>query len=74
MSIWTQTELEEQISTWKAALKACAVGQEYRTPDRTLTKADLPEIRKTLTFLEHELNRLQGRSGPVFVSGRVRRG
>lgn len=74
MTIWTASELDEQISAWKDALKTVAIGQDfYDSTGRRLTYADLPEIRKTLKFLEGEKNRLNGDSGPVFVSGRVRR-
>lgn len=61
MSIWTSAELDEQISTWKAALLAVASGQSFTHPSgRQLNKADLPEIRKTLTFLGAEKDRLSG--------------
>lgn len=74
MSIWTASELDEQITAWKATLLAVSKGQDYRdSSGRQLTSADLPEIRKTLRFLEGEKQRLTGNSGPVFVSGRIGR-
>jgi len=74
MSIWTVTELNEQITAWKAALKDVAAGREFTDASgRKLTYADLPEIRKTLRFLESEKQALSGTQGPVFVRGRVRR-
>jgi len=74
MSIWTITELNEQITAWKAALLAVASGQDYTDASgRRLSYSDLPEIRRTLRFLEAEKERTLGNSGPVFVSGRIRR-
>jgi hypothetical protein len=74
MSIWSTTELNEQITAYKSALLAIASGQDYTDASgRRLTHADLPEIRRTLAFLEREQNKLAGTSGPQFVSGRVRR-
>lgn len=74
MSIWTATELDEQITEWKAALLAVASGQSYTgSGGQSFTMADLPEIRKTLRFLEAEKRSLAGTSGPVRVSGRVSR-
>ena len=73
-SIWTVSELNEQISAWKDTLLSLSNGQEVTGPDgRQLTYADLPEVRKTLRFLQHELASLQGESGPIKVSGRIRR-
>jgi len=52
MSIFSAGELAEQIAAWKSAFLAASTGQEYRIGGRTLRRADLPEIRKTLQFLE----------------------
>jgi hypothetical protein len=73
MAIFTSEELTEQISAWKAALLAVAASQSYTISNRTLTKADLPEIRNTLTFLEKQKDATAGRTGPHFAAGRVRR-
>ncbi len=73
MAIFTADELDEQITTWKAALLAVATSQSYTILNRTLTRADLPEIRATLTFLEKEKESTAGRTGPYFSVGRTRR-
>jgi hypothetical protein len=78
MSVFTLTEIEEQIAEYKLALKACAGGQSVRmsTPggsDRTWTSADLPEIRRTLDWLGKEKARLLGRRASVTVIGRPAR-
>ena len=58
MAIFTITEIDEQIAAYKAALLALATSQSYEIDvagfTRRLIKADLPEIRKTLTFLKTE--------------------
>ena len=58
MAIFTSEELIEQISAWKGALLAVSASQSYTISNRTLTKADLPEIRNTLIFLEKRLTNL----------------
>jgi hypothetical protein len=73
MAIFTATELTEQLAAWKAALLAVANSQSYSISGRTLTKADLPEIRNTLQFLEKEQDRTSGRNGPYYTAGRVKR-
>lgn len=78
MAIFTAAELTAQMTAWKAALLACAQGQSYNMGGRMLTRADLPEIRSTLEWLD----KLQadaaavsagGAVGPKFVEGRVAR-
>lgn len=73
MAIFTTEELTEQIIIWKAALLAVATSQSYTVMNRTLTRADLPEIRATLTFLEKEKESTAGRTGPCYAVGRTRR-
>lgn len=58
MAIWTIEELDADITTWKAALRAVATGQEYDIGKRRLKRADLPEIRKTLKWLDEERDTL----------------
>lgn len=50
-SIWTRPELEEQISIYKAALKACASGASYTIGTRSLTRQDMAAIRDHLDYL-----------------------
>jgi hypothetical protein len=73
MAIFTLTEIEEQLTSWKTALLAVSAGQSYSTADgRRLTRADVPEIRKTLEWLEKERSSLLAGNGvgPQFVVGR----
>jgi len=76
--LFTSTELDQQISAYKQALIALASAQSYTinhgSGQRTVTKADLPEIRRTLEWLQTERVKLTTGSGPQIVAGRVRRG
>lgn len=51
MAIYTNAEKAEALAQWKAALAACSSGQEYTIGQRRLRRADLPEIRSTLAWL-----------------------
>ena len=54
MPIFTRAQKEEQKAAWNKALLACAGGQEYTIGSRRLRRADLPEIRKTLEWLDSQ--------------------
>lgn len=73
MSIWTREELHDLLAAWKAAYKAAATGKSYTIQGRTLTRYDLPEIRKQLAYLENELATLNGGRGSRRVIMRVPR-
>lgn len=68
MAIFTDAELTEQITAWKAALLAVSSGQEYSMGDRRLRYSDLPEIRKTLEFLAAEQKSAVGTSRRVHTT------
>lgn len=53
MPIFTRAQKKEQIAAWNKALLACSGGQEYTIGSRRLRRADLPEIRKTLEWLDN---------------------
>ncbi len=72
MSIFTLAEINAVIDRWKAALTAVSTGLSYEIGDRKLTRADVGEIRKTLTWLDEERQALTGQAGPVAVRGRAR--
>lgn len=73
MTIWTREELLTLIADWKAAYKAASTGKSYTIGGRTLTRYELPEIRRQLSYLENELAALDGRRAPIFVRARYRR-
>lgn len=54
MPIFTRAQKKEQIAAWNKALLACSGGQEYTIGSRRLRRADLPEIRKTLEWLDSQ--------------------
>ena len=73
MAIFTEQELDEQIEAFKEALFAVGKNQSYKIGKREYVRADLPEIRETLKFLDQERNNLRVGAGPLFVQGRPRR-
>ena len=67
MTAWTLDEIITSLAEWKKALSAASTGKAYTIGSRSFTRQDLPEIRKTIDWLEKELARKLGMSGPVFV-------
>lgn len=63
MPIFTRAQKEEQKAAWNKALLACAGGQEYTIGSRRLRRADLPEIRETLEWLDSQPTVEDVRSG-----------
>lgn len=63
----TLTDVQTQLTAWEAALLAVSKGQTASMGGRSLTRANLPEIRATITWLERKekalLNKADGRSG-----------
>ena len=51
MAIFTRAEKARQIALWQEALEKVSRGQEYTIGSRRLRRADLPEIRATLDWL-----------------------
>jgi len=60
----TKAELQELLDEYRKAMKRIAIGAEYtidtETGSRTLKRADLAEVRKTIEWLQSELNQLDG--------------
>lgn len=75
--LFTSAELDTQIAAWKQALLGVSSGQSVRLntgiTERMLTMADLPEIRKTLDYLQSQKAASAGLSGPQFLPGRPKR-
>ena len=65
MPIFTAEELDTQIATYKTALLKLATAKQYTHNGRTFLREDLPEIRKTLTWLQAEKDKLTGSSAAV---------
>lgn len=74
MAGFTRQELLSLQTDWKNALMRAATGKSYTVSyggsTRTLTRYDLPEIRKMLEWIDSELAALEGRRGPLFVQGK----
>jgi hypothetical protein len=65
-------EAEAALAAWEAALIAASRGQSYSIEGRSLTRADVGEIRRTIDWLENRIARLRrtatGRGGIRHVS------
>ena len=65
MPIFTAEELDSQITAYKSALLKLSTAKQYTHGGRTFLREDLPEIRKTLTWLQAEQDKLAGSSAAV---------
>lgn len=63
MAIFTKAEKARQIALWQEALEKVSRGQEYTMGTRRLRRADLPEIRSTLDWLDGQSTVEDVRSG-----------
>lgn len=71
---YTLSEAQEELAVWKAAKRAAATGQSYAIEGRSLTRQNLSEINAQIDFFAEVADALtSGRSGPIFVTARVRR-
>lgn len=59
----TRAQKASQLAVWNEALERVAQAQEYRIGSRTFTMADLPEIRKTIDWLEGQITAEDAASG-----------
>lgn len=55
MAIYTKEFCRRKLQTWIAAEEAIATGQRYQIDDRSLTRADLYDVRKEIEFWEGKL-------------------
>lgn len=63
---------QARLTMWLAAEEAVAVrGQRYEVGDRSLTRADLAEIRKSISYWQEQVDKLNAsttrRRGPRYV-------
>lgn len=80
MAIFTSAELETHIAAYKAALLALPTAQSYTIDSggsrHAVTKADLPELRNHLEWLQRQKNALDttgASGGPQILVGRPMR-
>lgn len=55
MAIYTKEFCRQKLNTWLAAEEAIATGQRYQIDDRSLTRANLYDVRKEIEFWEGKL-------------------
>ena len=72
-SLYTIDEIDEEIASWKAALKACATGKSYTIDGSTLTRQDIGAIRDHLAWLMRMRQSIAGSSSAAFVRPLFRR-
>lgn len=65
---YTDTEL---LALWREAFARISVGHSYRIGSRTMTKADVEEVRKMISWLEQRVE--AEASGPITVDVRRKR-
>lgn len=57
------TTAQTMLDAWIAAEQAVAKGQEYTIGNRRMRRADLSEIRNSVTFWNGEVQRLSANNG-----------
>ncbi len=76
--LFSEVELDAQLAAYKKALTALASAQSYEMEldgeRHKLTRADLPEIRTTLEWLQKQRTTNAIGNGPQAFAGRVFRG
>lgn len=55
MAIYSADYCRKKLQTWLAAEEAIVTGQRYQIDDRSLTRADLYDVRKEIEFWEGKL-------------------
>ena len=77
MAIFTRAEKNRQIALWQEVLEKVSRGQEYTIGSRRLRRADLPEIRSTLDWLDGQStveDEKAGHGNPRFLQALPGRG
>lgn len=55
MAIYSKEYCRKRLQIWLAAEEAISTGQRYQIDDRSLTRADLYDVRKEIEFWEGRL-------------------
>ena len=61
MSWITIEEAQETLRLWLDAERAVATGQSYKIGTRSLTRANLADIRESILFWRREIDRLEAK-------------
>lgn len=59
MASWTLQEARNMLNMWIEAEKAVATSQSYTIGSRSLTRANLAEIRKSIEYWRNEVAALE---------------
>ncbi len=59
MSGLTLERAQKHLDAWLEAELAVTTGQSYKIGDRSINRADLPEIRQSIKYWRREVVRLQ---------------
>lgn len=65
----TLAEAETALAAWEKALTAVSRNQSYSIEGRSLTRADVAEVRETIDWLEGKIERMKRQASG---KGRVR--
>lgn len=73
---YTLDEARQELSLWKEAKRAAATGKSYQLGSRQLTRQDLAEIDRQISFFAKAIDSLSAGTsgGPVRAVARMRRG
>lgn len=61
MADWTIYEAKEHLQAWLDADLALATGKEYRIGSRSLTRANVQEVKERINFWRNEVAHLENR-------------
>lgn len=61
MSAWTLETAQMHLNAWLQAELSVTTGQAYSMGTRSLTRANLSEIRKQIEFWKNEVNKLSNK-------------
>lgn len=64
MSAWTLETAQKHLAAWLDAELAVTTGQEYRIGTRSVSRANLAEIRQQVLFWRREVENLSSKRGP----------
>lgn len=74
MAIYTLSEIDEELSALKAAVKALTLGKEYTAGGKTLKREDLFQIREQMKWLDSQRKEMLSGTGGLCINvGMVRR-
>lgn len=65
----TLADAEAKLATWLAAEEKIANGQEYTIGSRTLKRADLADVRESITYWDGKVKQLSRGSTGIRIRG-----